>query len=180
MPQGPFEEARHNLAPSPTEREVFVEDFASRGKVAVERRSLLVKTLGLASGVLGVVLAFPLLRSLGPLPKTTLRKTAWRKGAYLVDVTGRKIRPADIEAGGFITVFPPDDIGGAYSQTMLIHVNQPTRLLDAPAPVRQAARDLGSAGFHRVLEGVHARRLPSRALPRANREDALPLPPVAV
>jgi ubiquinol-cytochrome c reductase iron-sulfur subunit len=140
MPQGPFEEARHNLAPSPTEREVFVEDFASRGKVAVERRSLLVKTLGLASGVLGVVLAFPLLRSLGPLPKTTLRKTAWRKGAYLVDVTGRKIRPADIEAGGFITVFPPDDVGGAYSQTMLIHVNnQPGYLTPPPQFAKQRA-----------------------------------------
>jgi ubiquinol-cytochrome c reductase iron-sulfur subunit len=122
MPQGPFEESRHSLAPTPTEREVFIEDIASRGKVAVERRSLLVKALGLASGVLGVVLAFPLLRSLGPLPKTTLRKTAWRKGSYVVDITGRKIKPGDIEVGGFITVFPPDDIGGAYSQTMLIHV----------------------------------------------------------
>jgi ubiquinol-cytochrome c reductase iron-sulfur subunit len=123
MPQGPFEEARHSLAPSANEREVFIEDFASRGKVAVERRGLLVKTLGLASGVLGVVLAFPLLRSLGPLPKKTLAQTAWRKGSYLVDISGRKIKPADIDVGGFITVFPPDDIGGAYSQTMLIHVD---------------------------------------------------------
>jgi ubiquinol-cytochrome c reductase iron-sulfur subunit len=122
MPQGPFEEARHSLEPTPAQREVFMEDFASRGKVAVERRGLLLKTLGLASGILGVVLAFPLIRSLGPLPKLTLRKTAWRRGAYLVDISGRKIKPSDLEVGGFITVFPPDDIGGAYSQTMLIHV----------------------------------------------------------
>lgn len=140
MPQGPFEEARHTLAPTPPEREVFVEDFASRGKVAIERRGLLVKTLGLASGVLGVVLAFPLLRSLGPLPKTTLRQTPWRKGAYLVDVTGRKIKPTDIEVGGFITVFPPDDVGGAYSQTMLIHVNeQPGYLTPPPQFAKQRA-----------------------------------------
>ena len=123
-----------SLAPTPIEREVFIEDFASRGKVAVERRGLLIKALGLASGVLGVVLAFPLLRSLGPLPKTTLRKTAWRKGSYLVDITGRKIKPADIEVGGFITVFPPDDIGGAYSQTMLIHVTPMQSGYMAPPP----------------------------------------------
>ncbi|MGD0943620.1 MAG: Rieske 2Fe-2S domain-containing protein [Acidimicrobiales bacterium] len=122
MPRGPFEETRHSLEPTPTQREEFMEDFASRGKMAVERRGVLLKALGLASGILGVVLAFPLIRSLGPLPKTTLRKTAWRKGSYLVDITGRKIKPADIEVGGFVTVFPPDDVGGAYSQTMLIHV----------------------------------------------------------
>lgn len=123
MPRGPFVEPRHSFEPTPAERELFIEDFTTRAKVAVERRGFLVKALGLASGLLGVVLAFPLLRSLGPLPKTTLRKTAWRPGSYVVDITGRKLRPADIDVGGFVTVFPPDDIGGAYSQTMLIHVD---------------------------------------------------------
>jgi ubiquinol-cytochrome c reductase iron-sulfur subunit len=99
---------------------------------------LLVKTLGLASGILGVVLAFPLIRSLGPLPKTTLRKTAWRKGSYLVDITGRKVKPADLEVGGFMTVFPPDDIGGAYSQTMLIRVTNPPKSGYFPPPARFA------------------------------------------
>ena len=122
MPRGPFSEARHVLAPTPEEREAFIEDFASRGKVAVERRGFLVKALGLASGILGVVLAFPLIRSLGPLPGKTLTESHWNKGDYLVDITGRKIKAEDIEVGGFITVFPPSDIEGAYSQTMLIHV----------------------------------------------------------
>ena len=66
MPRGPFSESRHSLVPTSAQREVFVQDFAIRGKVAVERRGFLVKTLGIASGILGVVLAFPLLRSLGP------------------------------------------------------------------------------------------------------------------
>ncbi len=125
MPRGPFSESRHNLAPTEVEREVFIEDFATRGKVAVERRSFLVKTLGLAAGIFGVVLLFPLVRSLGPVPGKTLRKTAWREGSYVVDITGRKIKTGDLEVGGFITVFPPDDVGGAYSQTMLIRVDPP-------------------------------------------------------
>ncbi|MGD0286809.1 MAG: Rieske 2Fe-2S domain-containing protein [Acidimicrobiales bacterium] len=125
MPRGPFSESRHSLVPTSAQREVFVQDFASRGKVAVERRGFLVKTLGLASGILGVVLAFPLLRSLGPLPGKTLRQTAWRRGSYLVDITGRKIKTGDLEVGGFTTVFPETDIGGAYSQTMLIRVDPP-------------------------------------------------------
>jgi ubiquinol-cytochrome c reductase iron-sulfur subunit len=125
MPRGPFSESRHSLAPTQAQREVFIEDFASRGKVAVERRGFLVKALGLASGILGVVLAFPFIRSLGPLPGKTLRQTAWRRGSYLVDITGRRIKTGDLEVGGFTTVFPPDDIGGAYSQTMLIRVDTP-------------------------------------------------------
>jgi len=154
MPRGPFSESRHNLAPTATEREVFVEDFASRGKVAVERRGFLVKALGLASAVLGVVLAFPLLRSLGPLPGRTLRKTAWRPGSYLVDITGRKLKPADIEVGGFVTVFPPDDVGGAYSQTMLIHVD-PLRSGYLPPPPQFAQQratwaPLGFIAFSKV------------------------------
>jgi ubiquinol-cytochrome c reductase iron-sulfur subunit len=45
--------------------------------------------------------------------------------SYLVDITGRRIKTGDLEVGGFTTVFPPDDIGGAYSQTMLIRVDTP-------------------------------------------------------
>ena len=149
MPRGPFSEDRHLLAPTAEERQAFVEDFAARGKVAVERRTILVKTLGLASGVLGVVLAFPLIRSLGPLPGKSLYKTAWRTGSYLVDITGRKIKVNDLEVGGFITVFPPDDIGGAYSQTMLIRVTTPPASGYLPPPPRYAERagHVGAAGL---------------------------------
>ncbi len=138
MPMGPFSEARHRLEPTPEQREILVEDFASRGKVAIERRGFLVKTLGLASGILGVVLAFPLIRSLGPLPKKSLYKTAWRRGSYLVDITGRRLKTNDLEVGGFVTVFPPTDIGGAYSQTMLIRVSTPPASGFLPPPARFA------------------------------------------
>ncbi|HLN06679.1 MAG TPA: ubiquinol-cytochrome c reductase iron-sulfur subunit [Acidimicrobiales bacterium] len=142
MPRGPFSEARHSLVSTEAQREVFIEDFASRGKVAIERRGFLVKALGLASGILGVVLAFPLIRSLGPLPKKSLYKTAWRSGSYLVDITGRKIKAGDLEIGGFVTVFPETDIGGAYSQTMLIRVDPPSASGYMTPPARfQPERD---------------------------------------
>jgi ubiquinol-cytochrome c reductase iron-sulfur subunit len=148
MPRGPFSEARHLLAPTPEQREAFIEDFASRGKVAVERRSFLVKALGLASGILGVVLAFPLIRSLGPLPKKTLTESHWAKDDYLVDITGRKITAADLETGGFITVFPPSDIAGAYSQTMLIHVSlMSSGFLAPPARFAQQRGTWAPLGF---------------------------------
>lgn len=134
MPRGPFSEARHSAAPTAEEREEFLTDFASRGRVAIERRGFLLKILGAAGAVFGVVALFPLLRSLGPLPKLLFYKTAWRKGSYLVTAEGRKVHKDDLDVGGVLTVFPEDDIGGALSQTILIRpessgfvVTQPSR-----------------------------------------------------
>ncbi len=125
MPRGPFSESRHPLGPSVEEKEKFVEDFASRGKVALQRRGFLVKLLSLASAVFGIVAAFPLLRSLGPLPKKLFYTTAWRRGSYLTTAYGRRVHVDDIDVGGVLTVFPGDDVGGALSQTLLIRVGQP-------------------------------------------------------
>lgn len=122
MPRGPFMEARHSAAPLPEERKAFLTDFSSRGKVAIERRGFLVKLLGAVGGVLAVVAAFPLLRSLGPLPKLLFYKTSWRKGSYLTTADGRKVHKDDLDRGGILTVFPEDDVGGAMSQTILIRV----------------------------------------------------------
>jgi len=124
MPRGPFSESRHALGPTPEEKEKFVEDFASRGKVSVERRGFLVKLLGAASAVFAIVAAFPLLRSLGPLPKKLFYKTAWRKGSYLVTSDGRRVHVDDVETGGILVVFPDHDWDPALSQTMLVRVGQ--------------------------------------------------------
>lgn len=125
MPRGPFSEARHPLGPTPEEKEQFVADFASRGKVAVERRGFLVKLLGAASAVFGIVALFPLLRSLGPLPKKLFYTTAWRKGSYLTTAEGKLVHVTDVVKGGILTVFPHSDIGGALSQTVLVRVGEP-------------------------------------------------------
>ena len=57
-----------------------------------------------------------------------------------------RVKVNDIEMGGFITVFPPDDIGGAYSQTMLIHVHPPASGY-LPPPPRYASRHVGPHGY---------------------------------
>ena len=122
MPRGPFEEPRAPMATTEAEKELFISDFASRGKVAIARRHALAKLMGLAGGVLGVVVAFPLIRSLGPLPGNTQYRTKWRKGSFLTTIDGRRVTVNDLEVGSVLTVFPPDDLGGAMSQTVLLHV----------------------------------------------------------
>ncbi len=123
MPRGPFSESRHSAAPTEEEREAFLTDFSSRGKVAVERRGFLLKILGVVGGVFGIVAMFPLLRSLGPLPKNMFYVTKWRKGSYLTTSDGRRVHVDDLDVGSVMTVFPQDDVGGAMSQTMLIRIS---------------------------------------------------------
>ena len=64
LPQGPFEEARHEFGDA--SQESLFEDDLRRGE-AITRRKLLVRTLVLAAGGLGVAAVFPI-RSLGPKP----------------------------------------------------------------------------------------------------------------
>ncbi|MDA8291542.1 MAG: Rieske 2Fe-2S domain-containing protein [Actinomycetota bacterium] len=132
MPRGPFEEPRPQMATTPQERAEFVGDFASRGKVAIERRGALAKLMGAAGAVLGIVALFPLVRSLGPKPNGSMYHTKWRKGSRLTSIDGRAVALDDIEVGGIITVFPENDVGGALSQTVLIRVQQTGDVVTGP------------------------------------------------
>jgi ubiquinol-cytochrome c reductase iron-sulfur subunit len=122
MPRGPFEEERHLMATEPEQRAEIVADFASRGKVAISRRGYIAALMAGAGGIFGIVLAFPLLRSLGPRPGNLLYHTKWKKGSYLTTINNQRVKVDDIPVGGIVTVFPEDDVGGAYSQTLLIRV----------------------------------------------------------
>ncbi len=124
MPQGPFSEPRPLMETTEKEKELLKADFTSRGKVAIKRRSFLVKAMAAAGGIFGIVAAFPLIRSLGPLPKNSLMTTKWRKGSYLTTIYGDKVKPSDMEVGGILTVFPEDDLGSAISQTILLRVKE--------------------------------------------------------
>ncbi|MEP7023939.1 MAG: Rieske (2Fe-2S) protein, partial [Actinomycetota bacterium] len=66
------------------------------------RRTLIAATLPIA------VAPVVLLRDMGPLPGTSLRHTAWKKGTRLLQfVTNQPIRPSDFSSpGGMITVVP--------------------------------------------------------------------------
>ena len=121
LPQGPFVEERHAMASSEPEVEAMAAAIGERGKMVFRRRGFLGTILGAGAAVMGVVLAFPL-RSLGPQPKKSLLLTDWRSGSYVVDLDGRRIHQADLEAGGSLTVFPEGFAGSSVDQTMLIRL----------------------------------------------------------
>lgn len=150
MPRGPFEEPRALMTVTPEERTELISDFASRGKVAVERRGFLVLVMGGAATVFGVVAAFPLLRSLGPLPKHNLYTTTWRKGSYLTTIDGRRLKVTDVPVDQINTVFPEDDLGGAQSQTVLIRIQASGNIKIPGHPERDSWGPDGFLAFSKV------------------------------
>jgi ubiquinol-cytochrome c reductase iron-sulfur subunit len=133
MPQGPFVEERHRLASNQEERDSLSAALTERTAVVVKRRKMLGGLFALGAGIFGIVAAFPLLRSLGPLPGTSYDVTDWVHGAVLVDSDGRPVRKDTLVPGGIMTVFPRNqmrtdqngqvyftDSGLATDQTVLI------------------------------------------------------------
>jgi ubiquinol-cytochrome c reductase iron-sulfur subunit len=127
MPRGPFVEERHTLANSAADRQAFAAAIVERGGGVVQRRKILGGLLGGGMGIFGIVAMFPLLRSLGPLPKTTLDHTDWRSGSYVVDQSGHRVQVGDYAIGSIATVFPEgtqnSDRGQSVDQTVLIRVS---------------------------------------------------------
>jgi ubiquinol-cytochrome c reductase iron-sulfur subunit len=123
MPQGPFAEERHGYLGTEPEIQAMTSAVSDRGKMVFRRRGILGGLLGLGAAALGVVLAFPLLRSLGPQPKKALFVTDWKRGARLVDLDGRRIHVDDLEVGGALTVFPEGFVGTSQDQTMLVRAS---------------------------------------------------------
>jgi ubiquinol-cytochrome c reductase iron-sulfur subunit len=126
MPQGPFVEERHAMASQPQEREAMAAALVERTGVVVKRRRMLGGLLATGMGIFGVVAAFPLLRSLGPKPGSSLFRTDWKKGSLLVDATGKPVHRSDMQVGGLLTVFPKGTENTAtkeaVDQTVLIRV----------------------------------------------------------
>jgi ubiquinol-cytochrome c reductase iron-sulfur subunit len=126
MPRGPFVEDRHPLGSPPEQLEAFTNALVERGATPVRRRRVLGGLLGAGMGVFGIVAIFPLLRSLGPVPKNTLGTTDWKAGTYLVDQGGRRVQENELAVGSVLTVFPEGqattDRGQAVDQTVLIRL----------------------------------------------------------
>jgi ubiquinol-cytochrome c reductase iron-sulfur subunit len=110
MPQGPFVEERHRLASDPAERDSFTAALVERSTVVVKRRRMLGGLFAFGATIFGIVAAFPLIRSLGPLPGTTYDTTDWRAGTALMDSTGRRIRKDTLVPGGIMTVYPANQL----------------------------------------------------------------------
>ncbi|MBW4077875.1 MAG: Rieske 2Fe-2S domain-containing protein [Acidobacteria bacterium] len=127
MPRGPFVEERHTLANSESDRDAFAAAIVERGGSVIKRRKMLGGLLGGGLGIFSVVAIFPLIRSLGPLPKSTLFHTDWRPGSFAVDITGRRVHKGDLAIGSIVTVYPEGfqetDNGQAVDQTVLIRIS---------------------------------------------------------
>jgi ubiquinol-cytochrome c reductase iron-sulfur subunit len=128
MPQGPFVEERHVLRSTDSERDSMAAALVERSVVVVKRRQLLFGLFGLGSGIFGIVALFPLLRSLGPLPKNSFDTTDWKRGSLLIDASNRPISRDTLVPGGIISaVFPEGsgfdtDRGQAVDVTVVIRV----------------------------------------------------------
>jgi len=144
MPQGPFVEERHEFHSTDEEREAMTAAITQRGGMVVQRRKLLGGLFALGSTVMGVVLLFPLLRSLGPKPAKSegtagptadsLFTTNWKQGSHLVTVDGRQITVDDLDVGGVLTVFPRGFTGSSPDQVILIRLAK-LGPLDPPYPI---------------------------------------------
>ena len=119
LPQGPYVDSRHELASPDSEVEAVEEHMEQGGELT--RRKMMVRSLGLAVGGLGVAALFPI-RSLGPRPGRDLLRTPWHDGVRLITDDGRQIRPEDVPVEGLVTVFPDGDPGSADGQAVLIRV----------------------------------------------------------
>ena len=163
------------LAPTEEEREAFVEDFASRGQGG---RSSAAASSSRPSAsrpaVLGVVLAFPLIRSLGPLPGKTLYKTRLAQGLlprrhHRSQGQGRRPRGRRLHhrlsRGRHRRRLLPDDA----------HPRRPAASGYLPPPPRFASSGRpGRRRLHRLLEGLHARRVPRGPLRGAHKQMLCP------
>jgi ubiquinol-cytochrome c reductase iron-sulfur subunit len=142
MPQGPFVEERHEFRSTEAERDAMTAAVVERGGMVVKRRKLLGGLFALGSATMGIVLLFPLIRSLGPKPGETLFETNWKRGSKVVTVDGRQITVDDLEVGGVLTVFPKGFEGSSPDQVILIRLANELQPLQSPGRT-----DWGVAGY---------------------------------
>ncbi len=150
MPQGPFVEERHDFHSTDDERDAMSAAVVERGGLVVKRRKVLGGLFALGSAVFGVVVAFPLLRSLGPKPGRTLFVTNWRAGSRVVTVDGRRVRPSDLEVGGVLTVFPQGHEGNSPDQTILIRLQAGQEPVVLESPGRSDWTVHGIVGYSKM------------------------------
>ncbi|GII76048.1 cytochrome bc1 complex Rieske iron-sulfur subunit [Sphaerisporangium rufum] len=108
MPKYNLVQQRHSMSTDAPVREEISETFL-RGadESGFVKHKMLRRTLLLAAAPLGL-LPLVLLKDMGPLPKTALRHTVWKKGMRLkVEGTNEPIRAADFNSpGGILSVVP--------------------------------------------------------------------------
>lgn len=148
-PPHPEVEPRGRIESTEEEIEAFKADF-DVGEHELERRGLLTKLLAGAVTAMGLAAIVPL-RSLGPSPDESFKETPWENGKRLVDEKNRPIRADSVNTNGVITVFPQDQVGNEFAQTLLIGL-QPGRM--RPLPGRENWTPQNLAAFSKVCTHV--------------------------
>ena len=149
LPQGPFAEERHTFRSADAEVTAMSAAVTERGKMMFRRRGFLGALLGAGGAVMSAVIAFPLIRSLGPKPGKSLDVTNWKAGDRLVDITGRPLHAADLQVGGTLTVFPEGFVGSSIDQTMLIRAASQT-LSPPTMPGRESWSPQGYVAYSKL------------------------------
>ena len=125
MPEEEAVQDRHQ-DPEPDESQLLTAGTLTQMYVdsGLNRRSLIVRTLGLAAVGLGVAPLVAVVGSLLKKPGNQLDTTLYSDGTPIVDANGRRISPSDMQAGGQITVFPGVEGGikDATSPVLLIRL----------------------------------------------------------
>jgi ubiquinol-cytochrome c reductase iron-sulfur subunit len=108
MPDVELTEERHPLASSEQDRQAFAKTFQEGAEASqFVKRPLLRRTLIAATVPLGLI-PIVVLRDMGPLPRTILRHTVWRRGTRLVIAgSNRPLLASEFSTpGAMITVIP--------------------------------------------------------------------------
>ena len=140
MPEEEAVQDRHQ-DPEPAESQLLTAGFLQQAYVdsGLNRRSMIVRTIGLAGLGLGVAPLVAVVGSMLKKPGDQLDGSLYGEGTPIVDSEGRRISPQDMQPGGQITVFPgvENGIRDASSPVLLIRLR----------PGQKVEARSGQAGF---------------------------------
>jgi ubiquinol-cytochrome c reductase iron-sulfur subunit len=98
---------RHPLGGTEEDRALAAEDFVAGAEDSGWLRFKMVRRTLIGALALSPLFALPLLKDLGPMPGTSLRRTLWAPGVRVVtDPTLQPLKPSDIPFGGLVSCIP--------------------------------------------------------------------------
>jgi ubiquinol-cytochrome c reductase iron-sulfur subunit len=150
MPEEEALQDRHDVPSSEEDKLMTQATLAMAAQDAgIPRRSMLVRSLGLAGGALATVPLVALVGALIKKPNGQLDHTPYGlqlgqypNGVPIIYADGRRVSPDDIQAGGIATVFPVGYVADASSPTLIIRLRPGQRV-----KARKGQADFGWGDF---------------------------------
>jgi ubiquinol-cytochrome c reductase iron-sulfur subunit len=152
MPEEEVIQDRHEVESSPASQKMMTAATLAVGfnDTGLPRRSMLLRSLGLAGGAVATLPLVALVGALIKKPGDQLDHTLYRpdpnfpNGIPIVYSDGRRVSPNDMQPGGLVTVFPgvPGGVQSASSPTLIIRL-RPGQVVKA----RKGQADFGFGDF---------------------------------